>query len=149
MNQHLSAQDISAWLAGDRTQEHDRHVRECAECQAALDGRVRSLARFSGALKDWSSQQFPPVRPIRERRYGFGGLRLAAATLALAVLAAIPVHLRHRAAERDAEIARQDEALLQQVQTEVSRSVPEPMEPLTSLWTTNTRTTNGTTESRP
>ena len=143
MNPHLSAEEISAWLAGARTPEQEQHARECAECRAMLDERVRLLARFGGVVKDWSAQQLGGTRPITlplARRFSFRPLRLAAAAAMVAVLTAVPIHLRHRAAERAAEIARQDEALLQQVETEVSRSVPEQMEPLTSLvsWTTVT-----------
>ena len=67
----------------------------------------------------------------------FGIIVAAVVVLMVVILAAVPLYLRDRAQRRAAEIARQDEALLEQVQTEVSRSVPEPMEPLTKLvsWT--------------
>jgi biopolymer transport protein ExbB/TolQ len=56
-------------------------------------------------------------------------MRVALAAAA-ALMVAAPVYLQH---QRAIETARQDEALLEQVQTEVSRSAPEPMQPLEKL----------------
>lgn len=143
MNHHLSTQEISAWLAGERTPEHERHAGECVECRAAIERIEGSLAQFRGVVKEYSgrelSQARPLVRPEARQRHGFGMMRLAAAAAMVVALAGVPLYLRDRARERAAEIARQDEALLEQVQTEISRSVPEPMEPLTKLvsWTSN------------
>ena len=134
MRQHLSAGEISAWLAGERTAERDGHLRECAECRAAVERVEAPLARFRCAVQAWSSQEISLARPIElRRRHGFGMMRLAMAAAMVVMLAGVPLYLRDRARDRAAETARQDEALLEQVQTEVARSVPEPMEPLAKL----------------
>jgi len=143
VNQHLSGREISAWLSGDRAPERQRHARECAECRAALERMEASLQQFRGAVKDWSGRELAQARPLvwppDRRPYRFRMPRLAAAAAMVAVLAAVPAYLHHRAGARAAEIARQDEALLERVQAEVSQAVPEPMEPLTRLvsWTSD------------
>ncbi len=135
MKQHLSAQEISAWLAGERTAEQEEHLRACPECRAAIARVEAPLEQFRGAVHAWSEQELGQARPIELRRHGlgFGMMRLAVAATMVVMLAGVPLYLRDSARERAAELARKDEALLEQVQTEVARSVPEPMEPLTKL----------------
>ena len=138
MNRHLTATEISAWLAGERTPEHEQHVAECRECTAAVDRMDRTLARFGGALRDWGAREFETVRPVAAPSPKTLGnatlwLRVATVTAALSLAAGVPLWRQHRAAE----IAQQDEALLQQVQSDISRSVPLPMEKLANLEKTN------------
>jgi hypothetical protein len=49
------------------------------------------------------------------------------------VLAAVPIYRNAQDRQRQAEIARADALLLEQVDAEVSRAVPRPMEPLVKL----------------
>jgi hypothetical protein len=63
------------------------------------------------------------------RRRSLTAMRIALAAAA-ALMVAAPVYQHHQHA---IEMARQDEVLLEQVQAEVSRSVPEPMQPLEKL----------------
>jgi hypothetical protein len=61
--------------------------------------------------------------------------RWAAAAVVLLLLVAIPIARNWQQRQRERELARHraDEMLLQQVNAELSRSVPASMEPLTSL----------------
>jgi hypothetical protein len=91
----------------------------------------RTLVRFGSAVRDWGEHEFESVRPVAApaaRRHSIGW-RFAAAAAAIVLAVGVPTWRQHRAAE----IARQDEALLQQVQADISRSVPLPMETLASL----------------
>jgi hypothetical protein len=63
------------------------------------------------------------------RRHRVAALRVVLATAA-ALMVAAPVYYQQ---QRALVTARQDEVLLEQVQTEVSRSAPEPMQPLEKL----------------
>ena len=69
------------------------------------------------------------MAPARRRRWRLAGMGLALATAAL-LLVAVPVRWQR---QRALEVARQDAALLEAVQTEVARSAPEPMQPLEEL----------------
>jgi hypothetical protein len=136
MNEHLSPEDISRWLAGERSSELQRHIGECDECSARLDRRESALAEFRGAAHDWSAAQsasappiawLPPARRLAQRWI------LAAASLVILVSAS--TYWQHsRQQTRAAEMARAD-ALLVQVDAEISRAVPQPMEPLVNLVT--------------
>ena len=149
MNEHLSPEDISRWFAGERSGEVQRHAGECEACSARLDRMESAMAEFRGSVHDWSAAQSaaaphiawqarqttagdglshrrPPVRHLARRWI------LAAASLLILALGPAYWHTRQQA--RAAEMARAD-ALLQQVDAEISRAVPQTMEPLVSLVT--------------
>ena len=135
MNEHLSPEDISRWFADERSPELQRHAGECEACSARLDRMESALAEFRGSVHDWSAAQTAaaprivwrePVRRLARRWI------LAAASLL--ILASGPAWWHSRQQARTAEMARAD-ALLQQVDAEISRAVPRTMEPLVSLVT--------------
>jgi len=135
MSGHLSQVEISEWLAGIRAGGAERHLAECAGCAAELKRAGEPFERFGTATRAWCASQTPvlwpqPAAPMarRWRRFTTWGVALAAAAL----LVAAPVY-QHREHQRALEMARQDELLLEHVQTEVSRSAPEPMQPLEKL----------------
>jgi hypothetical protein len=134
MSGHLSPVEISEWLAGIRTPGAERHLAECAGCAWELERASEPLTRFGAAARAWCAAETPAPRPelvaptVRRRRR-VAAMRVVLAAAA-ALLVAAPVYYRH---QRALETARQDEALLEQVQTEVSRSAPEPMQPLEKL----------------
>jgi hypothetical protein len=134
MSGHLSSVEISEWLAGIRTSGAERHLAECAGCAAELERAGEPLALFGVATRAWCAAEPPapwpqPIELAVRRRGLFAGVRVALAAAAVLLVAA-PVYLQH---QRAIERARQDEALLEQVQTEISRSAPEPMQPLEKL----------------
>ena len=134
MSGHLTSIEISEWLAGIRGADAERHVAECAGCAAELKRAGEPFAQFGAAARAWAAAETPVPRvgavalAARHRRRVVA-MRLALAAAA-ALLIAAPVYRQH---QRAIETARQDEALLEQVQAEVSRSAPEPMQPLEQL----------------
>jgi anti-sigma factor RsiW len=131
MNRHLSSDEFTQWLAGQPTPEQERHLAECRDCAAELQRIHAPIALFRGSLHEWSMKREPPARPMSARiRPGIMWTRLAATAALLAVIIAIGVETNHW---RAAGIAREDDALLEQVQADVSRSVPARMEPMYKL----------------
>ena len=138
MSQHLSSQEISQWMIGERTPQQEQHVRQCSQCGAELDRLEAALALFRGSVRHWSGRQGraePPaiasMSPARGSR--IQPMRWALVAAALLVLAAVPIYRNAQDRQRQAEIARADALLLEQVDAEVSRAVPRPMEPLAKL----------------
>jgi hypothetical protein len=95
----------------------------------------QALAQFGASVRDWAGRRTVVPGPVHTwKTSGRRGMQLrwvlAAAALAIAVM--IPAYSqleRHRAAEQ----ARADAALLEQIDSAVSRAVPQPMEPLVQL----------------
>jgi hypothetical protein len=135
MNEHLSPEDISRWFAGERNSELERHAGECEECSARLDRMESALAEFRGSAHDWSAAQSASAPQMEWRppaRHSANRYILALASLLVLVSASAYWHSRQQT--RAAEMARAD-ALFQQVDTEISRAVPQTMEPLINLVT--------------
>jgi hypothetical protein len=135
MNEHLSPEDISRWFAGERSPDLQRHAGECEACSARLDRMESAMAEFRGSVHDWSASQTAAATQIVWRPPTRRLVRtwiLAAASLL--ILASGPAWWHFRQQARAAEMARAD-ALLQQVDAEISRAVPRTMEPLVSLVT--------------
>ena len=119
MTKHLTEQQIAAWIQGERSPEAVSHVRECAACEALAE----SMLLFRGSVCNLAEQQTVwRVPPSRMPRWAVAGI-------ALLMLAAFPLYESRRAA-----IARQDAALLEQVNAELAQPVPQSMEPLAKLW---------------
>jgi len=143
MNEHLSPEDISRWFAGERGEELKRHAGECEECSARLDAMESAMAEFRGAVHDWSAAQAAPAPRIAWRApVRHVGRRWILAAASLLILASGPVWWHSRQEARAREIARAD-ALLEQVDAEISRAVPRTMEPLVSLVTWGSGPTEG------
>ena len=70
MNSHLSPEQISRWMMGERTPLEEQHVRECQLCAAEVAGFQSALAAFRGSVREWSDQQIAmkPVRPALRTR---------------------------------------------------------------------------------
>jgi hypothetical protein len=135
MSRHLSSREISEWAAATRTPEREDHLHECVECRAELTRLQGVLSEFRDSLRHWSAAQGGSApRPLwlTESPRGAHRLRWALVAVAMVLLAAIPI-FRSRQRQRQADTSLEDAVLLEQIDTGVSRSVPAPMEPLTSL----------------
>lgn len=140
MSEHLSPEQLSRWMAGERTEEAERHAMQCRDCAASLARFGSALALYRESLREcgasyggtpefsWPGdvRRAPSTRLAQFSRW----TPIAAALLLLAV---IPVYTVSRNQRREAELARADAALLEQVDLEISRAVPAPMEPLVKL----------------
>jgi anti-sigma factor RsiW len=148
MNPHLTPQQIAEWITGDKIAEMDQHLRDCPECAAAVNRLAEPLALFRTTVRALSEQMEPAplVLPAERPRRATIPLhwRLAMATAAALMIAAIPIarHLRPvQQPAAPAPIAQiSDDALLRQVESDLSRSVPTPMEPLAKLMAEDWRT---------
>jgi hypothetical protein len=152
---HFSDWEIDERLiqAGERdfknadNEEASRHLAECEPCAsrpAALH-EVLSLYREEYLRESNQSLIEHPIRRSRTKRPGpadrvriFASRVLSpkewgwAVALVLLIAAMAPTIILHRRAVREEQIAR-DNLLLQQIDQEVSESVPNPLQSLSNL----------------
>jgi hypothetical protein len=139
---HLSPWAQEEYVLGQRTPETLRHLTECAACRAAVARLEHGVAIFRSAALDWSSECLSarPQQPVTSSRRG-----LPVIALRWAVAAALPVLLLifalvsfHPSSTRPVHTAAEisDDALLEQVDQQLSVAVPSSMESLTHLVTT-------------
>jgi len=153
MNQHLSSEQISKWMSGDRTPQEEQHVRACPECSAEVVRLEATLQLFRGSVRRLSEQQrgiAPQTlrQALPARSPTVWRLRWALAVAALLIAVAIPLYKGAKNEQRQREMAKADAALLEQIDAEVSRAVPAPMEPLISLVAWDSTNTRGGVEKR-
>lgn len=128
MNQHLSTAQISEWVAGERTAETQRHVRECPACKAELAGFESSLSAFGHAVREWAVQ--PQMHPKLQEGSN-ASWRWALGTAAMLAVALLPAYWQQ---ESPIDTAQQTDALLLEgIDMQLSRTVPASMEPLMTL----------------
>jgi hypothetical protein len=139
---HLSTWEQEEYLIDRPTPQTLRHLAECAGCRAAVGRLQYSVAVFRAAAVEWSAeslaahpQQLPMAaarwRPVVTLRWAIA----AVIPLVLLVLVLLPLHLSSpRPAHPAASIS--DDALLEQVDEQLSVTVPASMESLTHLVST-------------
>jgi hypothetical protein len=137
MIQHLSAEQISQWMIGERTPQLEHHIAECEECRGELEQLENTLQQFRGSVRAWSGSAAVPAWQAPEREPWFSWPKLVLAAALLLLLGSLPVFWNIRARHRAAEVAQEDTQLLERVDSSISRAVPEPMEPLVNLVTWN------------
>jgi predicted anti-sigma-YlaC factor YlaD len=136
--QHLSAFEQEEYILGQQTPEMVRHLANCAHCRAAVSHVEDGLAAFRSAAVDWSeaaastrSWHMPSATrflPVTAMRWAVAGVL----PVILMVLALLAFHTpAPRSTQPVASIS--DDALLDQVDDQVSVSVPSSMESLTHL----------------
>jgi hypothetical protein len=154
MSQHLSSLEVSRWMMGERTPHQEQHVCQCPECAAEVARMEAALGLFRDSVRHWSSGQSraepPAIGSVLPARRGprIQPMRWALVAAALVVLAAVPIYRNVQDRQRQAEAARADALLLEQVDAEVSRAVPRPMEPLVNLVSWDFSSTDGRDENR-
>lgn len=148
---HLSAWEQEEYILNQGTEQQSpqvlRHLAECAACRAEVAQLEHGIAIFRGAAVEWSSQCLA-IRPqqlqsVPLRRLSITAMRWAFAAvvpLVLLLLALLPLHLFHLSSPQITHPAVQisaaqisDDALLDQVDEQVSVAVPSSMESLTHL----------------
>jgi hypothetical protein len=151
---HLTDGEISLYLiegpaGGYPTGRADAHLRSCATCQAKMAEAKAPLDDLRAAFVGWSAAQPQPAiavsalgkeRPSRNWGVWLPAAGVAMATVLLAVfLTGSGIFNRRsvgdpRAVDQVARLsATSDTALMDQVDAEVSESVPDAMAPLTDL----------------
>ncbi|HVW10801.1 MAG TPA: hypothetical protein VHC90_19580 [Bryobacteraceae bacterium] len=87
MNSHLSEEQISAWLAGERSAEAKAHLAACGQCAAEVERTAGTLALFrESSMKCAEYWEARPV--VRKRSRGWRWV-IAAPVLVALVLAAV------------------------------------------------------------
>ena len=164
MSGHLSEEALMRWQMGDATDAERAHVGVCAECQAQARPLQDALSWFGAAARHWGEEKAALIEEWQESKHAAArnwrstvGM-WAAVSVALLLIFGIglPRWKAHRAAieaqvhqqqqqQEKQELAR-DNALLDEVDQDVSQVVPEAMEPLS--WNTANsgaaRSTGGT-----
>jgi hypothetical protein len=85
---HFSADDISRWVAGERTVEQERHLSGCARCSDEVSEVQRTLGLFYESAKCWSEhwlEERPSPRPRWRAAMAVASVLGVCAALGLAV----------------------------------------------------------------
>ena len=146
----MNANHLSVWeqeeyvLQQSADQRTLLHLEECAECRDSVARLEDGLAIFRGAAMKWSAECLAErpaqLRLVSEPRpSAFRWAFAAMIPLVLLLLALLPLHLSAPAPAPSRPVAQMsDDALLDQVDEQVSVSVPSSMESLTHLVSTGT-----------
>jgi hypothetical protein len=161
---HLSAWEQEEYILNQGTEQHSpevlRHLVECAACRAEVGGLEQGIAIFRGAAVEWSAQCLATrpqqLQSVPLRRFSIAAMRWGFAAVVPLVLLLLALHLFHFSSPQIARPAVQisaaqisDDALLEQVDEQVSVSVPSSMESLTHLVSTdNSGTANAAAGSK-
>ncbi len=147
---HLSPWEQEEYVLGQRAPEKLRHLTECAGCRAAVARLEHGVAIFRGAAVEWSSECLA-TRPQRlisaSRGLPVLALRWAFAAVLPVVLLVIALVSFHPASPPHPASQISDDALLEQVDEQVSAAVPSSMESLTQL--VSTESSSGASTSSP
>ena len=147
---HLSTWDQEEYVLGQRTPEMVRHLAQCSSCFAEVERMERGVALFRESATVWSAEclEAHPVRMAETApRHTAIPLWVWAVAAILLLIVALPFayqrsHTSNRQTAR-AAVPMSDDALLQQVDQEVSVDVPSSMEPLTHLVSAGNRDETG------
>jgi hypothetical protein len=129
---HLSSEQLSECILGEPSPVATQHLENCVACRAELGNFREALGEFRGAVRCWSENQAQAALAVHagpsESRSWIASHQLALALLlaAVCILASILWHPKENAPSSDS-------VLLNQVDAQVSRSVPSSMEPLMKL----------------
>jgi predicted anti-sigma-YlaC factor YlaD len=135
MKQHLSGDQVLEWVMGLHDARCEEHLRGCRECAEAIEQVAGPLRLFGAAARELGSEG--PERVEMSRHTARMGARATGFWWAAALLAAALLIFAVLPRQRE-PVAMSDEALLQHVESELSESVPGPMEPLARLMTNET-----------
>jgi hypothetical protein len=139
---HLSSWEQQEYVLDQPTPQMLRHLSECGDCRASVARLQQGVAVYRGAAMEWSAECLATrpqqMQTVSARRLPAVALRWAVAAvipLVLLALVFLPLHLSSPPpAQPVAQIS--DDALLDQVDEQVSEDVPSSMESLTHLVST-------------
>jgi hypothetical protein len=162
MNAHLSEGAMARWQMGEASEAERAHVAACAECQAQTRPLADALSWFGAAAREWGQEKAAVAQEWRESKAAaarswrsmVAAWAVVGAVLLLMFAFGVPRWKAHRAAieaqveqrqqqQEKQELAR-DNALLEEVDQDVSQVVPEAMQPLS--WNTAKSNATGATE---
>jgi hypothetical protein len=135
MRAHLTGEQFSRRMLGERSANAEAHLQECAQCEAEVVQLAATLTEFRSSVRAWSEQQDRPrwasaQATAKGNRAWMTGAYWAAAALLTGLV--FGGYLPQRPAKMAATTPA-DTVLLTEWDRQVSRTVPGPMEPLTRL----------------
>jgi anti-sigma factor RsiW len=148
---HLSAWEQEEYILNQGTEQQSpqvlRHLAECVACRDEVARLEHGVAIFRSAAVEWTSQclatRTQQLQTFPLRRFSISAVRwtfAAVVPLVLLLLALLPLHLFHfsspqvsRPVVQISAAQNSDDALLEQVDEQVSVAVPSSMESLTHL----------------
>lgn len=153
MSRHLSSEQISRWVMGEREAPEEEHVRDCTDCRTELSRLESVLAQFRSSALGVVAQPLPPANfdflSATERpRRAPAPARWVLAAAAFLILLTVPLYQNARERKRAVERAEADTLLMEQVDRAVSRTVPRTMEPLVELVRWGSSPTEGNEKKR-
>jgi len=133
---HLTQDQLSAWVIGDRTPEILQHLRSCSACNAEALLLETTLFGFRGAVREWTREHATPaVMPatalVHPSFFTFNRACVAMAAAIICVLLGVMLRQPNSAVVERTGIS--DRALMSEVDDQVSSTVPAAMEPLLDL----------------
>ncbi len=152
MSAHLNSEDVSRWIASDRPSGLCEHVSVCEECRTRVEGLGDAVNEFRHAFREFSAQEGrltcfePPAATMNWRLLWACGA--ATAALAFLLMFPRPAATPNVDSYAKADFGASDAELLEQVQQQVSRSVPQHMEPLADLFAWSFAPQNGESTAR-
>ena len=146
-NHHLSVQEQEAFLIDRQSADTLDHLAQCAQCRGAVDRLESTMHLFRASANSWAEQclavrpQSLRVQVARSARRSPPALRWALAVVIpvlLFVLAMLPFRSKSSAPPQ-VPASLSDDALLEQVDDQLSVAVPSSMESLTHLVSTGSQ----------
>ena len=138
MNNHLSQDQFERCvLAGGGPSEME-HMSECPECRGEVERFSKGLALFRRAVRDLAEDpfamqeaDFPTVAPAATGATGWRWT-LAAAGLIAAIMLPFFITVPGPVGKVPAKLS--PEAVMERLNRHLARTLPEPMEPMMSLF---------------
>lgn len=152
MTAHLSDEAVMRWQMGDATEAERAHVAMCTECQAQAKPLQDALSWFGAAARQWGEEKGAAAQQWRESKAaaarGWRSMAAAWALVSIALLlmfgiglprwkahrAAIEAQVQEQQEQRLKQELARDNALLDEIDQDVSQVVPEAMQSLS--WNT-------------
>jgi anti-sigma factor RsiW len=142
MNSHLSSEQLECALHGPPSREVSLHLAACAECAEEVVELREALGNFRVAAAASAERHYrlaaAPAAPAA-RRLPRVAWAAAMSALVLSIAAPIALHRRTVTPRVTGNVAEHsavsDDALLNDIQNDLSSSVPSPLLPLASTST--------------
>jgi hypothetical protein len=142
---HLMDEQLADWLAGEAAAETLAHLQQCERCHAEAMNLREGIARYSFSLRLQAARAqsarlagiFSPGKVVRHRLRWAGagvlGLLLAAQTVWMTMPHRNPPSAQPTATAPPAAAAMSDDELLEAVNNDLSRDVPQALAPVSAI----------------
>ena len=147
MNEHLSHLEQDEYLLGERNSRTMRHLAVCSSCRLRLSNLELELGCFKRVASEWSTECVAarpvrtPLSRLQRVQILYAGWAFASLLLILSFLMFSSPHAQDtQAVSSDAQSIDKsidNDALLQQVDEQISSSVPDSMKSLRHLVAAN------------